>query len=198
MDSLETKRLILRPFEPSDVQAAFGWFGDPNVMRFVPRGPDSVIEQTRERIAKYREHQIAYGFSKWIVLDRLTHTPIGDSGLLNTQFFHPLDDGWIDLGFRFAQPYWGRGLATEVANAWVDAAFNQVHLERLTAIVHPENAASLRVLAKFNFGEERRDIIFGMDAIILTRDREPRRGSPGSEGTWGATPTPGPRQNRVP
>ena len=171
MNSLETKRLILPPFELSDVQAAFVWFGDPNVMRFVPRGPDSVIEQTRERIAKYREHQIAYGFSKWIVWDRLTQTPIGDSGLLNTQFFHPLDDSWIDLGFRFAPPYRGKGLATEVATAWVDAAFNRLTLDRLTALVHPENAASLRVLAKLSFRESRRDTVLGMESIVLIRDK---------------------------
>ncbi len=29
--TLETSRLILRPFEPGDIEAAFGWFGDPIV-----------------------------------------------------------------------------------------------------------------------------------------------------------------------
>lgn len=173
MDSIETKRLILRPFETSDAECAFHWFGDPIVMRFTPGGPDSAIKQTQERIAKYREHQLAYGFSKWMVLDRSTRTPIGDSGLLNSQFFHALGDGWIDLGFRFAQPHWGKGLATEVAAAWVDAAFNRLRLDRLTAIVHPENAASLRVLVKLNFRENRRDRILGMESIVFTRDREP-------------------------
>ena len=54
MDLLETKRLILRPFEASDAEGAFGWFGDPLVMRFTPGGPDSSIERTRERLAGYR------------------------------------------------------------------------------------------------------------------------------------------------
>jgi [ribosomal protein S5]-alanine N-acetyltransferase len=176
MDSIE--RLILHPFETSDAEGAFRWFGDSIVMRFTPGGPDSSIEQTQERIAKYKGHQIAHGFSKWIVLDRATGTPMGDSGLLDTQFFHAIDDGWIDLGFRFAQAYWGKGLATEVASAWVDAAFNRLHFDRLTAIVHPANGASLRVLAKLNFRENRRDTILGMESIILTRDREskPKRG----------------------
>ena len=179
MDLLETKRLILRPFEASDAEGAFGWFADPLVMRFTPGGPDSSIEQTRERLAGYKKHQAAYGFSKWIVLDRATQTPIGDSGLLDTKFFHALDDGWvgwIDLGYRFTQPYWGKGLATEVATAWVDAAFNQIQLDRLTAIVHPDNVASLRVLAKLHFRENRRDTILGMESIILTRDRKPKTG----------------------
>jgi hypothetical protein len=54
---------------------------------------------------------------------------IGDSGLLVLQEY-----GWIDLGFRFAQPHWGKGLATEVASVWVRAAFNDFHIDRLKQI----------------------------------------------------------------
>src|SRR6266850_4670426 len=39
--SIETRRLILRPFESGDVEVAFAWFGDPSVMRFTPTGPDA-------------------------------------------------------------------------------------------------------------------------------------------------------------
>jgi len=135
--SMKTRRLILRPFESEDAEAAFVWFGDPIVMRFTPAGPDTSIEQTKARLANYQVHQTEHGFSKWIVLDRHLGCPIGDSGLLVLQ-----ENGWIDLGFRFAQPYWGKGLATEVASAWVRAAFDDFHIGRLTAIVHPENLAS--------------------------------------------------------
>lgn len=41
---IETSRLVLRPFQPSDVGAAFTWFGDPMVMRFTVTGPDKAIE----------------------------------------------------------------------------------------------------------------------------------------------------------
>jgi hypothetical protein len=50
--------------------------------------------------------------------------------------------GFIDLGFRLAQPFWGQGLATEASCAWVRAAFDDFHIDRLTAFVHPENVAS--------------------------------------------------------
>ena len=164
---IETERLILRPFEVADTEAAFGWFGDPVVMRFTPTGPDASIEQTEARLANYREHQIAHGFSKWMILDRRSKLPIGDSGLLRLKEY-----GWIDIGFRLAQPYWGKGLATEAASAWVRAAFGELHLERLTAMVHPENVASIRVLAKLRFREDRRDNILGMNSIIFTLDAE--------------------------
>ena len=161
--TIETRRLILRPFKSDDVEAAFAWFGDPIVMRFTPTGPDTSIEQTKARLAHYQEHQTEHGFSRWIVLDRHLGRPIGDSGLLALQEY-----GWIDLGFRLAQPYRGQGLATEAARAWVRAAFDDFHIDRLIAFVHPENVVSIRVLEKLGFHAERRDTIMGMNAIVFS------------------------------
>jgi len=108
---IQTARLILRPFHPSDVEAAFTWFGDPVVMQFTVTGPDKSIEDTRRRLAYFDEHQRVHGFSKWIILGADSGTAIGDSGLLVLE-----DYGWIDLGFRLVQRYWGKGLATGIAD----------------------------------------------------------------------------------
>src|SRR5690348_11981481 len=160
---IETPRLVLRPFESDDVEAAFAWFGDPIVMRFTPGGPDTSIEQTKARLANYQEHQTEHGFSKWIVLDRHLGRPIGDSGLLVLQEY-----GWIDLGFRLAQPYWCQGLATEAAGAGVGAAFDDFQRDRLTAVVQPASFGSIRVLDKPGFLAERRDTIMGTNSIVFS------------------------------
>jgi RimJ/RimL family protein N-acetyltransferase len=73
---------------------------------------------------------------------------------------------WIDFGYRLAQPYWGKGLATEAASAWVQNAFGELKLGRLTTSVHPENYASIRVLQKLGFLEERLDVIMSMSSIV--------------------------------
>ena len=161
--TIETSRLILRPFELGDVQAALAWFGDPIVMRFTPTGADTSIEQTKARVANYQEHQTAHGFSRWIMLDRRLGRPIGDSGLLELQEY-----GWIDLGFRLAQSSWGKGLATEAASAWVRAAFHDFHIDRLISFVHPGNVASIRVLEKLGFHAAGQDTIMGMHSILFS------------------------------
>lgn len=163
--SIETSRLVLRPFLPSDVETAFTWFGDPVVMQFTVTGPDKSVEDTKRRLTYFDEHQRAHGFSKWIVLDARSGTPIGDSGLLVLQEY-----GWIDLGFRFLQRHWGKGLSTEAASAWVRVAFDELHIERLGAFAHPQNAASIRVLEKLGFYAERRDVVMGMDSIVFSLD----------------------------
>ena len=73
---------------------------------------------------------------------------------------------WFDFGYRLARLYWGQGLATEAASAWVERAFGELKLSRLVSIVHPENLASIRVLEKLGFCEERRGVVMGMTSIV--------------------------------
>src|SRR5215469_6986777 len=117
-DPIQTGRLTLRPFTPEDVREAFGWFGHPVVMFYTPSGPDRDMADTAARIASYQRHQTEWGFSKWIIADHNSGRPIGDAGLLFTP-----DYDWVDFGYRLARPYWGQGLATEAASAWVERAF---------------------------------------------------------------------------
>jgi len=168
---IETRRLILRPFEPTDVEAAFGWYGDPVVMRLTVTGPDKSIEETKTRLTYFENHQQAHGFSKWVILDAASGLAIGDSGLLVLP-----ECGWIDLGFRLSQPHWGRGLATEVASAWVHAALDEYRIHRLGAFAHPENVASIRVLEKVGFHRQRWDRVMGMESIVFSLDSKSPRG----------------------
>jgi RimJ/RimL family protein N-acetyltransferase len=160
---METARLILRPFEEADVEGAFEWFGDAIVMRFTPSGPDKSVEQTKVRLESYRAHQATHGFSKWVIVDRSSSRPIGDSGLLVLEEY-----GWTDLGFRLSRPHWGKGFATEAAAAWVRAAFEEHRLRGLGAFAHPDNIASLHVLAKLGFRRMRQGTVMGMESIVYS------------------------------
>ena len=159
---MHTDRLQLRPFVAEDVESAFHWFGDPEVMRYTLSGPDRSTQQTAERIASYQRHQSEYGFSRWLVIERASGRAIGDAGLRYVPEFE-----WVDFGYRLDQVFWGKGLATEAGYAWVQKAFGDLKLNRLAAIVHPNNYASTRVLKKLGFIEERRDVIMGMSCVVF-------------------------------
>ncbi len=158
---------MLRPFEESDAESAFGWLGDSEVMRFTPAGPDVSMEGTRKRVQSYIEHQRIHGFSKWMVLDRSTGGAVGDCGLLSLN-----DSGKIDLGFRLPKRHWGTGLATEMAFAWAHAAFTDYGFSQLTAIAHPDNLASQNVLTKLGFVLVSVGHVFGMDAKSYALDAD--------------------------
>jgi len=67
-----------------------------------------------------------------------------------------------------AQPYWGRGLASEASKAFIDLAFDRLGLIRLSADVEQGHAASEHILRKFGFKCVSREEITGSHRVILT------------------------------
>lgn len=163
-DWIETERTRMRPFEEADAEEAFTWFSDAEVMRFIPGGPDATLEDTRGRIAGYREHQRRFGFSKRIIIHRETGKAIGDSGL-----FHLPDGVRIELGFRLARPNWGAGYAVEVGRAWLEWFDTHLAGEPLFADVHPDHVTSQRVLAKLGFQHSHSWLVYGEQMLIYLR-----------------------------
>ncbi len=166
-DWMETDRTRMRPFEEADAEEAFAWFSDLEVMKFIPSGVDATLEDTRRRIARYREHQARFGFSKRLIIDRETDQAIGDSGL-----FHLPDGKRIELGFRLARPYWGVGDAAEVGRAWLNWFDAHLAGEALFADVHFDHVKSQRVLGKLGFHTLHSESVYGMTMLILRRGSE--------------------------
>jgi RimJ/RimL family protein N-acetyltransferase len=141
---LETDRLILRTFEPRDGDAWHALFSDPQVRRYLPPSPppprerfDEVLER---RVAFEREH----GFALWAVESKETGALVGQSGCTPVGGSGPE----IELAYHFAPATWNRGYATEAAVAALAHALGPVGLDRVIAIVFPENGASCRVVEK--------------------------------------------------
>lgn len=156
---LTTQRTLLRPFEATDAAESFAWFGDVEVMRYIPLGPDRTVEDTSARLARYMAHQAQHGFSKWVIVDRDTGGLIGDSG------FYFLPDGKrVELGYRLARAHWGRGIATEVGLRWIEVAREFIpELPVLHAFAHPENTTSLHIIRKLGFLYRRQETFYGWE-----------------------------------
>lgn len=164
--AIKTNHLLLRSYAPTDAAAAFAWFGDPEVMRFVPYGPDASAASTLARVRGYIDHERRAGYAKGAIVDRESGSLIGDAGLMTL----PATKETV-LGFRLMREYWGRGLATEAAAAWLYCGFSHLHLEQIIAFSHRDSAASLRVLEKINVRFLREDTLFGMDVIVYVANK---------------------------
>lgn len=166
--SIETPRMTLRPFQRTDAPVLFTWVSDPEVMRFMPTatGQDHTLEQTMARVERYMRYQELYGFSRWLIFDRESGTAIGDAGLLR---MNGTDE--IELGYRFAKPWWGQGRATEVAAAWLDYAFNVLDMPALIAFAEPENRASTRVMEKLGMHFLRQETIADKTELVYSIQR---------------------------
>jgi len=153
---VETRRTFLRPFTVDDAAEASGWFSDAEVMRYIPHGHDETLEKTAERVGRYLEHQQRHGFSKWVIVERETGKLIGDAG-----FFELPNGRGFELGYRLARSHWGLGLATEVAQGWIDVATEFIDDEVIYAFANAQNQASLKVIEKLGFRYLRHETFYG-------------------------------------
>lgn len=144
MNVTETNRLIIRRFELSNHAAMTRVFGDAEVMRFGD-GPQSA-EWVHGWLEKCLERYERWGYGPWAVVEKSGGEVIGYCGL----FYFPDVNGRpeVEIGYRLACAYWGRGYATEAVIAARDYAFNALGLTRLIALIDPGNAASIHVAEK--------------------------------------------------
>jgi ribosomal-protein-alanine N-acetyltransferase len=76
----------------------------------------------------------------------------------------------VEVGFLLSRAHWGKGLATEGAAASLGYGFERLELESIVGIVHPENAASQRVLEKLGMSRQGAAEYFGMEVYRYVID----------------------------
>jgi len=81
----------------------------------------------------------------------------------------------IEVGYRLAKKFWRRGLATEAARASLRYGFETLGLDRIVAVVQPENAASCRVIEKTGLRYEKDARFYDTDVkyFAITREEYP-------------------------
>lgn len=144
---IETERLILRPFELSDIEASFQMNLDKEVSKYTGDGGVVDMAEMERRIkGDVLGDYAKYGFGRLAVSLKETGKFIGFAGLKYLEDFEE-----VDLGYRFMSAYWGMGLATEAGKACIKFGFESLKLNEIVAFVLPENIGSIRVLEKLGF-----------------------------------------------
>jgi RimJ/RimL family protein N-acetyltransferase len=156
MPSIETARLYLRLFRPADLEDLAGLLADPDVVRYVGNGLPIPREEAENALHSIIRHWDNHGFGRWAVSERSTRKFIGFGGLRSLM-------GTPEVVYHLAPPYWGRGLATEIARASLRFGFEDRQFDRIVAVAKPENAASIKVMAKAGLKYEMRTAYYGMD-----------------------------------
>jgi len=140
---LETDRMILRPPKPDDEYFFYHLNKDEEVMKYIR--PTMDREQSKEYFQKACE--ISDGKMGYkIAVDKSSAEFVG--WFMLKQFE---DSDKIEFGFRLMRRLWNQGLATEGAKCIKDYAFNDLKIEQLVAVTHPDNSASENVLFKTGF-----------------------------------------------
>ena len=151
---LETERLNLCLFTPDDAPFILTLVNEPSFLRYIGDKKVRNLEDARQYltngpIASYQKN----GFGLMRVELKDSHTSIGMCGLLKRD---ELSDP--DIGFAFLPDFWNQGFAFEAAAAVMKDAREQLRLDRILAIVNPDNYASMKLLERLGLRlEEMRD-----------------------------------------
>ncbi len=144
-------------------------WADPQVVRHIGGRPFS-REEVWARLLRYAGHWSLLHYGYWVAEEKASGAFIGELGFADFQreIESPLK-GLPELGYAFASQAQGKGYATEAALAalaWGDAHFRS---KQTACIIHPGNAASIRVAQKCGYREFERTIYNGEPTIVLVR-----------------------------
>lgn len=153
--TIETQRLILRPWRDSDAKALFKYASDPEVGPRAGWPPHKSEEESLQVIRNvFSEERM------WAVELKETSEPIGCVGYLPSSHSNlSIDPDQCEVGYWIARPYWGQGICTEAMRQVVDYCFNVKGFTVLWGDYFPENPASGRVMEKCGFRDTGRQVL---------------------------------------
>ncbi len=140
-----SERLGFRNWQNSDFDAFAAMNADADVMQFFPKilnGEGSV--RLMQRLAQHFDEK---GYTYFVVDILETSECIGFIGMCNQKYEAPFTP-CVDIGWRLAKPFWGKGYATEGAKRCLEYAFETLHLKKIYAVASTINLPSIRVMEK--------------------------------------------------
>lgn len=142
---LETRRLILRPFQEADAADLYGYARDPRVG--LPAGwpPHQSLEESREIIAT-----VFSAPNTFAVVDKPSGKVIGSAGFVGRhQTLLPGPDD--EIGYALSPEYWGRGLMPEAVEELLRYGFEELGFCSIWCNHWNQNQKSRRVIEKCGF-----------------------------------------------
>ena len=143
--TLETERLILRPWRGEDRAPFAALNADPTVMEFFPKTldtdeSDAIVDRVQAGFAQH-------GYGPWALEVKGAASFIGFCGIWTPRFeahFTPC----IEIGWRLAFDAWGHGYASEASAAALEFGFERLGLSEIVAFATPDNHRSRRVMER--------------------------------------------------
>jgi len=166
MLTLQTQRLLLRPFRDTDIDAYAAMCADPDVMRYVGRRGVLSREDAWRQMAMLVGHWQLRGFGMWAVEELPTGDFVGRVGL-----HYP--DGWPDreIGWALARQHWSKGFGFEACRAALTHAFDTLQWERAISLIDPANHRSIRLAERIGERFDREVEVQGHRVALYSVER---------------------------
>lgn len=145
---LETERLIVRELALSDMDALFELYSYEGMTDYM-EGLYPYEEEYEYQKAYISNMYRFFGYGMWLVWEKESGKLVGRAGIEHREEL----EGEPELGYAIGTPWQGKGYATEVCQAILTYAKEELGFEEICSLVLPENKASVHLLEKLGFSE---------------------------------------------
>lgn len=148
---IETKRLILRPFEYDDIEEYLLFFTDTDVQKYlgkilIPKDLEDASRWVNNMNGKCLKSKLVL---TWCVEHKERQKVIGRCDLGGF-----VRKSMADISYYLSKEFWNQGIASEAVDAVVKFGFENLGLHRIQATVLPDNIYSIKLLKRIGFAEE--------------------------------------------
>ena len=163
--TLETDRLILRPFQENDAIQVFEcWECDPDVAKYMFWTSHNDIEKTKEWVSFELRQIEKEDWYRFTIVLKGTNTLIGTALI----YYEEEVKCW-EISYNLGKRFWGKGYMTEAMKKVIDFAEEQLKLSQIVARYAKENPASGNVIYKLGFKYEK-DIPYACNDGTIKRE----------------------------
>ncbi len=164
---IESERLLFRKFTLDDLPSLIEQRSDPDVNKFLGgtklQNPEALAKRIRFYMSCYETH----GFGMCAMIWKPSGEMIGSAGL------QPLDGtDEIEVGYSMIKEFWGKGIGTEAARAWLDHGFRDAGLDRIVAVAHTANQASRHIMEKVGMEYEKSEFHYGDECAFYSISKD--------------------------
>jgi RimJ/RimL family protein N-acetyltransferase len=151
---IRTQRLVLRDWRDEDLEPFAALNAHPEVMRHFPA--PLTRAQSDALAARIRAELAERGYGMWAVESPGEAPFLGFVGLASPGFDAPFTP-CIEVGWRLAWRFWGKGYASEAARGVLDRAFGELGMGEVVSFTTAGNLASRRVMEKLGMRRDPRE-----------------------------------------
>ncbi len=136
---IETKRLILREVTLEDAGDMFKYLSDTDVVKPMGLDPFETVNDVWDEIKWYESIFEKGSGIRWGITLKNS---------LVTKHHR------AEIGYELSKDHWGKGIASEALEAVVIYGYRHFHLERIEALIEPDNLPSQKLVEKQGFRRE--------------------------------------------